>query len=243
VRSFKTTTIYSPCIDLTNIAAPKVSWWYYLYGNDIDSLSVEISKDGENWTQLKYYNGEIQQNPYQPWISDTFNLTQYKGYGIRLRFIGFLTTGNSKADMAIDDVSVFNQFTNGEDLEATIITPSKTKPCLGDTINIDVVVTNVGNTSINGGNAMLNANIGGNISNTTIYKTLAPGDTAIINYSYIVTTNGNIDIYAIVNLASDVNNTNDSTGTTINTTDIQFTLIAGKDTVAKGDTICFKNLP
>ena len=240
-RAGKTTAFYSPCIDLTSLTVPKVSWWYYLFGNDIDSLSVEVSNDGINWTQLKYYNGPTHTWDNQPWLGDTLNLTQYKGTTIRLRFVGFmlLPIYGDRADMAIDDVSIFNQFTNGDDLEATSITPSKTNVCLGDTINVDVVITNVGNTTINGGSATLNANIGGNSSNTPINKTLAPGDTAMFHYSYIATASDNIDFYAIVNFASDINNANDSTGITINVTQIQFTLVSDTDTVAKGDTVCF----
>ena len=61
----------------------------------------------------------------------------------------------------------------------------------------------------------------------------------MFQYTYIATAGGNVNMYAMVNLASDMNNANDSAGTTINVTAIQFTVVSDSDTVAQGDSVCF----
>ena len=95
--------LISPCIDLTNVTAPRLSYWYHLWGQDMGALHVDILS-GANWdldvTTTKSGNlGNL-------WRVDTIDLSNYIGSSIKIRFRGITGTG-ARSDMAIDDIGIF----------------------------------------------------------------------------------------------------------------------------------------
>lgn len=98
--------IITPSIDLSTITDPALSYYYHLYGADIEELNVEVSTDnGATWTTEQTILGEQQTDNTDPWSQSWVNLSSYAGQTIQIRWIG--PKGPSfNCDMAIDEVSV-----------------------------------------------------------------------------------------------------------------------------------------
>ncbi len=99
-----TSEILSPSIFLpTFLTQPILEFYYYMYGQDITSLSVEID-NGNGFTSLRTISGQQQVNNFAAWLSDTVNLSAYSGDTIRLKFVG-INTG-FRGDISIDNISI-----------------------------------------------------------------------------------------------------------------------------------------
>lgn len=101
-NSNKSAILTSPCLNLTGVTDPVLSFAYHMYGRDIGSLRVEVSTDnGNTWTQIWSKIGE-QGNA---WYTDSVSLEGYKVTATKLRFVG--QTGNGfRSDLAIDKIQV-----------------------------------------------------------------------------------------------------------------------------------------
>ena len=100
----------TPQINLAGATQPSISFWYHMFGSQIDSLIVEASQVGSsNWVRL----GAIPANPSQfssqtsPWRQQTYPLTTFAGQTVNIRFIGKGTSNfPSQSRIAIDDIFV-----------------------------------------------------------------------------------------------------------------------------------------
>ncbi|MGA0818372.1 MAG: hypothetical protein ACO3PE_05535, partial [Schleiferiaceae bacterium] len=100
----------TPQINLAGATQPSVSFWYHMWGTQIDSLIVEASQVGTStWVRL----GSIPANATQfssqtsPWQQQTYPLTTFAGQTVNLRFIGKgTTTFPTLGRIAIDDIYV-----------------------------------------------------------------------------------------------------------------------------------------
>ncbi|NNL31599.1 MAG: T9SS type A sorting domain-containing protein [Flavobacteriaceae bacterium] len=101
-RSGQTAIINSPCFDLTNKSSASFSFDRHLYGNQIGTLTLQVSTDdGSNWTNLvSPYSGSN-----NSWISSgAIDLALYLNEFIKLRFVGVMSGNGS--DMAIDNLGL-----------------------------------------------------------------------------------------------------------------------------------------
>jgi hypothetical protein len=70
--------LLSPCIDLTNIAGPLLSFWAHMQGSSMGSIHVDIF-DGTAW-QLDVMTPLIgDQGP--DWLEVNVDLSGYAGFG------------------------------------------------------------------------------------------------------------------------------------------------------------------
>ena len=105
-----TAILRTPQINLAGATQPSISFWYHMFGPQVDSLIVEASQVGSsNWVRL----GSIPANPSQfssqnsPWQQQTYPLTTFAGQTVNIRFIGKGTTPfPSFSRIAIDDIFV-----------------------------------------------------------------------------------------------------------------------------------------
>ncbi len=105
-----TAILRTPQINLAGATQPSISFWYHMFGLQVDSLIVEASQVGSsNWVRL----GSIPANPSQfssqtsPWRQQTYPLTTFAGQTVNIRFIGKGTnTFPSLSRIAIDDIFV-----------------------------------------------------------------------------------------------------------------------------------------
>ncbi len=96
-----TAILVSPCFDLSSESSATISFSNHMFGNDVGSLTLQASTDGNNWTNLWTDSG----NKGNQWNAISVNLNAYIGGDVSLRFVG--TTGNGwSSDIAIDNIKV-----------------------------------------------------------------------------------------------------------------------------------------
>ena len=101
-----TAVIITPSIDLSALTDPMLSYYYHMYGSDIDSLSVQVSSDnGATWNTEETITGEQQNDNTDPWNKSYVNLENYVNQTVLIRWL--TTKGSSfNCDIAIDEVSI-----------------------------------------------------------------------------------------------------------------------------------------
>ncbi|MBP7497639.1 MAG: T9SS type A sorting domain-containing protein, partial [Bacteroidales bacterium] len=97
--------LISPCIDITAFDKCYLSFYYFMYGKDINSLSVDIYNG--SWIEKIFtLKGEQQKSEDDYWQEALIDISQYKGI-IKIRFTA--ERGNGAAgDIALDDISIFH---------------------------------------------------------------------------------------------------------------------------------------
>jgi hypothetical protein len=86
------------CLTLAAMNTPVFEFYYHMYGNQMGSLSVEISVDNEqNWVSVWSVSG----NQGNQWRKAIIDLLPYKTDHTKIRVKGITGAGN-RSDMAID---------------------------------------------------------------------------------------------------------------------------------------------
>lgn len=102
-----TSSIESPSIFIPSfLTMPVLEYYYHMFGAGIDSMRVEIN-NGSGYTTHKTYAGQQQNGSFDPWLSDTIDLSQYMGDTITIRFTGVNST--FRGDIAVDELSITGQ--------------------------------------------------------------------------------------------------------------------------------------
>jgi MAM domain, meprin/A5/mu/Pregnancy-associated plasma protein-A/SprB repeat/Secretion system C-terminal sorting domain len=88
----------SQCLELTVLNNPVFEFYYHMYGNQMGSLSVEVSVNNElTWTTVWSKSG----NQGNAWYKASIDLLPYRTPHTKIRIKGVTGTG-SRSDMAID---------------------------------------------------------------------------------------------------------------------------------------------
>ncbi|UTW62628.1 S8 family serine peptidase [bacterium SCSIO 12741] len=93
--------LISPCIDLSNAYAPKLSFWYHMNGSNMGTLSGDILVDGA-WVEDIFT--PLTGNKGGSWLNQEVDLSAYVGKVIQIRLVG-RTGNNFRSDMALDDIN------------------------------------------------------------------------------------------------------------------------------------------
>ena len=96
-----TAILAGPCVDLTRSSGAHLSFWYHMFGVDIDSLGVEVSGDCTTWTSVWTLAGD----QGDAWFEGDVSLDAYVGSKIKVRFVATRGAGEL-GDIAIDDIGV-----------------------------------------------------------------------------------------------------------------------------------------
>jgi len=96
--------ISTPTFDFSALTIPQLRFWYHMYGNQMGTLSVQVSDDGgATWSADVWSLSGDQGNS---WQEAAISLSAYAlQSNIIIRFTG-LTGNGYRSDMAIDDVRV-----------------------------------------------------------------------------------------------------------------------------------------
>ncbi|MEM7035628.1 MAG: S8 family serine peptidase, partial [Bacteroidota bacterium] len=115
--------LYTPCIDLTGLSAPQLSFWYNMNGTTMGRLHVDVFVDGR-WQADA--TPSISWNWGDNWRNRIVDLSPWIGETVSLRFRG--VTGPSFAsDMAIDDINISDgavSITDQKDLPVLNVYPN-----------------------------------------------------------------------------------------------------------------------
>ncbi|WP_299457010.1 M20/M25/M40 family metallo-hydrolase [uncultured Microscilla sp.] len=97
----KTADLLSPCIKLSDLSAPQLSFKYHMYGAAMGTLKVQISTNGgSSWTDLWSKSGNQGNN----WSTANIDLPTSSSV-ITLRFRG-ITGNNYTSDITIDELRI-----------------------------------------------------------------------------------------------------------------------------------------
>lgn len=138
VGNGETVNLISPCIDLTNLIAPKLKFWYHMWGTSIGTLSVDVLDTNGVYNQVWTLSGD-QGNV---WREGFVDLTAYAGTITKIRFRAF-SLGCCAGDIAIDDINVYEPQPNDVSMSA-IVSPSSTGCDLSATEAVIVEIVNLG---------------------------------------------------------------------------------------------------
>lgn len=94
--------LVSPCLDLTSVNQPVLSFWYHMNGADMGELHLDIYENSQ-WTEDII--NPITSNQGNLWHQKLVDLSQFSGQIINLRFRG-ITGNGEKSDIAIDDIEL-----------------------------------------------------------------------------------------------------------------------------------------
>ena len=98
--------ITSPLVDLSALTQPFLFYNIYLYGSAISALTVEVKEINQtNWTQIGFFDSQIQTSDDQNWQLETFDLDAFAGQVVQVRFVAS-SSGNFQGDIAVDNVSI-----------------------------------------------------------------------------------------------------------------------------------------
>ncbi|MCB0642587.1 MAG: T9SS type A sorting domain-containing protein, partial [Phaeodactylibacter sp.] len=89
--------IQSPCFDLMQSSAPKMTFDYHLFGDQMGQLQLRITENaGGSWEQILNVNGDQGTD----WQTVTIDLTPYVGKVVSFLFVAKI--GGERSDIAID---------------------------------------------------------------------------------------------------------------------------------------------
>ena len=118
----------TPLIDLSSLSNPKMNFWYHMYGEDIDTLAIDIATGGSWNYNAETIVGEQHSSISDPWTMHTIDLTSYSSAdSIQFRVI---RGADYKGDVSIDDIAF------GEDLNIDL-GPDTVAICDGSTTTLD----------------------------------------------------------------------------------------------------------
>lgn len=202
------TTMMSPCIDLSALAYPYLSFWYHKYGSDMGNLYIDIESNGVWTNNVDSVIGQTQTSSTDPWLEKAINLGSFSGTTVRIRFRA-VSNGSYEGDMGIDDINLYNQIPF-VDLQMI----SMDKPVSGCGLGNETVefsVNNTGNDTAFSFTGYYSVN-GGTPVSQLFNDTILPLQTK--TYSFSTTANlstvgsYNFDLY--LNNANDTNQVNDT---------------------------------
>ncbi|MEM6343317.1 MAG: choice-of-anchor J domain-containing protein [Bacteroidota bacterium] len=205
--------LYSPCIDLSNLSLPGLSFWYHMFGADMGTLEVGIVSGGVEDTVFSI-SGPQQNAETDAWTQAIVPLLNYSGT-ISLVFRGI--RGNDfTSDMAIDDINIFDL--PPYDLAVIDLVDPTDPGCLSNSNPIEVLLENQGSDTLNFAvdTATINVDITGPVNNNYSLELNSGIIPPFGSASYVVTTNANLgvagtyDISIIGMIDGDASNLNDT---------------------------------
>ncbi|MDR9373334.1 MAG: T9SS type A sorting domain-containing protein [Schleiferiaceae bacterium] len=213
-----TTTISTPCIDLTQIDTTKCyafEFWYHMYGEDMGNLLVDVDT-GQNtagWQgRVFFIRKEQQKSSNDPWRRGIIPLDEFYGSFIRIRFRAPKQTpanGNqAQGDVSVDDLRIYEP--PQTDAEALQITDPEDGACAyGSQEPFDLIVRNAGCNNIQNLPIEYRLIFNGTpqaVQSTTLNNVnLGLGDTALVtvNNALNMSAFGTYRIEAWTNLSGD----------------------------------------
>ena len=215
--------LLSPCIDISGLTNPGLSFWYHMHGEDMGTLEVYVISGGQA-VMVDSISGEQQDDETSPWLESVINLAGF-GSNIQLLFRG-IRGADFTSDMALDDIKVYELPVL--DMSATaIIYPEdgSTFSCGVTTDSVVVQIVNRGIETIDFSTDPTDVSVlipGANpdsVGITLNTDTLGIGDTLLVTVSTIVdfSAEGQYSLTAFTTVAGDEDVSNDTTFSSVNT--------------------------
>lgn len=208
----ETAILESYCLDMSNASSPTIKFWYHMYGLQMGTMHFDV----------KIGDGQWQNDFVAPWTSNV-DLWQEKEIDlstvaanearVKLRIRGVTMGTGVQGDMAIDDISVFDQ--GDYDLEVNSIVSPSSGCGQSASESVSINFTNNGPLAIPAGeDIVMSFSIDGQVSTETFTTNniLFPGIPQ--NYTFSNTADfsqaGIYDFKVAASYSLDVNQLNDT---------------------------------
>ncbi len=96
-----TANMLSPCVNLSTISNPMLSFAYHMYGTDMGTLYVDVFANGA-WTNNVWF---MSGNKGNTWLTANISLAAWAGDIVNIRWRG-VTGANFLSDMALDGIGI-----------------------------------------------------------------------------------------------------------------------------------------
>lgn len=215
-----TANLYTPCLDFTAVSAPKLSFWYHMYGALMGDLNVVVVGGSSTGTDTTIFtiSGQQQTAETDPWLEAVVDLSPWAGIVTQINFQAVRGAGFT-SDVSLDDVNIFEP--EPYDVEGLVITTPKSGCELGATEVICFDYVNSGSDTLTALVASYSIDGGAYITPEAIPGSLLPGASA--NYCFATTADlsaiGFHDITVVVTqlTPADTNPLNDTITATVET--------------------------
>jgi len=109
----KEAILQSDCIEVdASTGICHFSFYYHMFGNNVNSLFLEITTDGINWVSVWNQTG----NQGEEWIQQYINLTAYDGSVVQFRFRGISAALNFRGDIGLDRLTFYGSQLKASDI-------------------------------------------------------------------------------------------------------------------------------
>ena len=106
----KSTNLITPVIDMSGLQSPELTFWFHMYGADIDKLEVYVKPLDSAAVKVTTINGEQQTSSTANWKRRKVSLLQFQGDTVIVIFKAFKKVSTSfvayRSAIAIDDFKI-----------------------------------------------------------------------------------------------------------------------------------------
>ncbi|RMG67265.1 MAG: hypothetical protein D6722_13450, partial [Bacteroidetes bacterium] len=239
-----TYSLLTPCIDLGVGAAPRLSFWYHMFGGTMGTLEVHILSGGLD-SLVWSLSGSQQTAETDPWLEAIVDLSGFSNQIIQIEWRGIRGT-SFESDMAIDDVELYTPSPTDAGV-AAILNPIG-PGCYGPSEDIIVRIQNLGSAPLdftqNNTTVTVVASGAGTFNVSTVVDT---GTLPVFGTRDIVVGTGDFSAVGVYNLdaytamTADTIATNDSAQAVAETLPTFTTLDEDFETFAPGSPGIFAN--
>ncbi len=145
-----TTTLITPCIDLSDSIGKVFSFYYHGYGEDIKNLRIDIDTGSGSvayWNAYQRVKGPLQKSSADPWTKVWVSLEPFSGKTIKIRLTSIVIGYIDKTDIAIDDLAITEP--ESPDLSLISIISPASDPCgPSSSVPVKIAVQNLGPDSL-----------------------------------------------------------------------------------------------
>ncbi len=175
-----------PCIDIRDSSHLVFSFYYHMYGSDIDKIRVDIDTTPgmtPDWNiELKILR-EQQSSGNDVWKKATINLEPFRGKIVKLRIMGQgLDINQGVADIAIDDIEIVAA--PPSDVALFSLMSPDNEPCKGSTgLPVTIALANKGHEALPTIPVAYQLNNGTIVRDTIINTTAGLTDTLTFSFA------------------------------------------------------------
>ncbi len=169
----------TPCVDMSATTAPKLKFFYHMFGSDIGTLDVFVRSGSFN-TNVFSISGQQQGGSAAPYDSATIDLTPFQNDVFQVVF-RVTTIGGGFGDIAIDDINIFEP--PAIDVQALDILSPESSCGLSANEPVIISLVNVGRDTLVDVEASFNPDNTGFVPSEAVPGPIAPGDTVIYTFN------------------------------------------------------------
>ena len=96
------------CLDFSTVEDPQLIFYYHMYGSGVGSLSVDITDENGQTSNLFLQEGQLQTSSEDEWVPALVDLTPWSGQTVEITFTAEIGSSGSafRSDIALDEIQI-----------------------------------------------------------------------------------------------------------------------------------------